>query len=46
MESKMKKLIANITVNACKKSAESAANSACFMGLYQPKEPKCLKKKA
>ena len=44
MKFQVKKIIANATVNACKMSAESLSASACIGGLFQPKEPKCLKK--
>ncbi|NOW04552.1 cyclic lactone autoinducer peptide [Clostridium beijerinckii] len=44
MKSKVKKIIATTITKACKISAESLSVSACIGGLFQPKEPKCLKK--
>lgn len=44
MKSKIKKIIASATANVCKISAESLSASACVGGLFQPKEPKCIKK--
>lgn len=44
MKSKIKKILASATVNACKISAESVSVSACIGGFFQPKEPKCIKK--
>ncbi len=44
MKSQVKKIIASAATKVCKMSAESVSASACFAGLFQPKEPKCLKK--
>lgn len=44
MKSKVKKFLASATTKVCKISAESVSVSACIGGLFQPKEPKCLKK--
>lgn len=44
MKSKVKKILASITVDLCEKSSKSVSVSACYVGYFQPKEPKCLKK--
>ena len=44
MKEQVKKIIANATTKVCKMSAESVSASACLSGLFQPKEPKCLRK--
>lgn len=44
MKYEVKKIIANAATKVCKISAESVSASACFGGLFQPKEPSCLKK--
>ena len=40
----MNKAIIKLTAAICKKSALNVSASACWMGSYQPKEPKCLSK--
>ncbi|NRT87137.1 cyclic lactone autoinducer peptide [Clostridium beijerinckii] len=44
MKFKVKKIIATAATKVCKISAESVSASACWAGLFQPKEPECLKK--
>ncbi|WP_411680285.1 cyclic lactone autoinducer peptide [Clostridium thailandense] len=44
MKGKSNKLVAVFTSYVCKKSALSTSVSACSWGMFQPKEPKCLKK--
>ena len=33
-----------VIAKAAEKTAKSAANSASFFGMHQPKEPECVKK--
>lgn len=44
MKGKVNVLIAGVTTNLCTKMAKSVSASACNFCLYQPKEPKSLKK--
>lgn len=44
MKNKINNIVATITSNVCTKMAVSVSASACTWGLYQPEEPKCLRK--
>lgn len=45
MKNKFKKIIKSTTTSILKSKAFSTSASACFVSLYQPKEPKSLQKK-
>ena len=40
----IKKVTVALVTNVCAKMALSVSASACSWGLYQPEEPKCLRK--
>lgn len=44
MVNSIKKVTVSLATNVCTKMAISVSASACSWGLYQPEEPKCLRK--
>lgn len=44
MGNSIKKLAVTLTSNICTKMALTVSASACTWSMYQPEEPKCLKK--
>ncbi|EET84565.1 conserved hypothetical protein [Clostridium carboxidivorans P7] len=45
MKKSLKKVAANLSAKVLKSFALSTSASACAVGFYQPKEPKCLREK-
>lgn len=45
MNSKLKKTVLTLSEKVLTNAAMKTSASACGLGLYQPKEPKCLKEK-
>ncbi|APQ98266.1 cyclic lactone autoinducer peptide [Clostridium botulinum] len=44
MKKQLKEKCTKVTAKLLKSVAYSTADSACYMGIYQPKEPKSLRK--
>lgn len=45
MKNKLMKTVKDVSTSILKRTAFSTSASACYISLYQPKEPKCLQKK-